>query len=193
MMTSRSEYRLLLRQDNADARLSAIGRRIGLVSEAQYQAVRDKYAAVEQEIRRLERRGVAPTEAVNALLRERGSTEITAGVPLISLLRRPELHYSDLKALDAQAPALTPAIEEAVEISVKYAGYIERQQRQVAEFTRMEQRRLPDGIDYEQILGLRLEARQKLNEVRPLNLGQASRISGVSPADIAALMVWLEK
>ena len=193
MMTSRSEYRLLLRQDNADRRLTAIGRRIGLVSEEQYMAVQEKYDAVEKEIRRLESNGVAPTEEVNDLLRQRSSTELNAGVPLIALLRRPELHYSDIKALDPSHPILPTAVEEEVEISVKYAGYIERQKRQVAEFTRMEQRRLPEGIDYEQILGLRLEARQKLNEVRPLNIGQASRISGVSPADIAALMVWLEK
>ena len=192
MMTSRSEYRLLLRQDNADARLSAIGRRIGLVSEEEYMRVCEKYDAVEKEIRRLESNGVAPTAEVNALLRRRGSTELSAGMPLIALLRRPELHYSDIKVLDSNHPALPAAIEEAVEISVKYAGYIERQKRQVAEFTRLEQRRLPEGIDYEQILGLRLEARQKLNEVRPLNIGQAGRISGVSPADIAALMVWLE-
>ena len=192
MMTSRSEYRLLLRQDNADARLSAIGRRIGLVSEEEYMRVCEKYDAVEKEIRRLESNGVAPTAEVNALLCRRGSTELSAGVPLIALLRRPELHYSDIKALDSDHPTLPAAIEEEVEISVKYAGYIERQKRQVAEFTRLEQRRLPEGIDYEQILGLRLEARQKLNEVRPLNIGQAGRISGVSPADIAALMVWLE-
>ena len=192
MMTSRSEYRLLLRQDNADQRLSAIGRRIGLVDEARYESVCEKYDAVEKEIRRLESNGAAPTAEVNALLRARGSTELSAGAPLIALLRRPELHYSDIKALDPHHPALSPAVEEEVEISVKYAGYIERQKRQVAEFTRLEQRRLRDDIDYEQILGLRLEARQKLNEVRPLNIGQASRISGVSPADIAALMVWLE-
>ena len=193
MMTSRSEYRLLLRQDNADRRLTAIGRRIGLVSEEQYMAVQEKYDAVEKEIRRLESNGVAPTEEANDLLCQRGSTELNAGVPLIALLRRPELHYSDIKALDPSHPILPAAVEEEVEISVKYAGYIERQKRQVAEFTRMEQRRLPEEIDYGQILGLRLEARQKLNEVRPLNIGQASRISGVSPADIAALMVWLEK
>ncbi len=192
MMTSRSEYRLLLRQDNADQRLSAIGHRLGLISDTQYEAVQTKYEAVQREIRRLESHGVAPTEEVNALLRARNSTELADGARLISLLRRPELHYSDIKALDSDHPALSAAIEEQVEVSVKYEGYIERQRRQVAEFSKMEQRTLSADIDYEQILGLRLEARQKLNEVRPLNLGQASRISGVSPADIAALMVWLE-
>ena len=193
MMTSRSEYRLLLRQDNADARLSAVGRRLGLVSEEQFAAVQEKYAAVDAEIARLEHSGAAPTEEVNDLLRRRGSTALSSGVPLISLLRRPELHYGDIEAIAPPPVPLAPAVAEEVEISVKYAGYIERQKRQVAEFSRMEARRLPAEIDYEQILGLRLEARQKLNAVRPLNLGQASRISGVSPADIAALMVWLEK
>ncbi len=193
MMTSRSEYRLLLRQDNADQRLSAIGHRLGLVSDAQYAAVQEKYESVRTEIHRLEHSGIAPTEAANALLCSRGSAPLNAGVPLIALLRRPELHYEDIKRLSPPPAALSPAIEEEVEVSVKYAGYIERQNRQVAEFTRMEQRRLPQDIDYEKILGLRLEARQKLNEIRPLNLGQASRISGVSPADIAALMVWLEQ
>ncbi len=192
MMTSRSEYRLLLRQDNADQRLSAIGNRLGLISDAQYAAVQKKYESVAREIRRLESSGVAPTQDVNALLRARNSTELKDGARLISLLRRPELHYSDIKALDASHPHLSAAIEEQVEVSVKYAGYIDRQMRQVAEFSKMEKRTLAPDIDYAQILGLRLEARQKLNEVRPLNLGQASRISGVSPADIAALMVWLE-
>ena len=193
MMTSRSEYRLLLRQDNADERLSPIGHALGLISDEAYAAVQEKYAAVRAEIRRLESSGAAPTEAVNDLLRSRGSTPISAGMPLISLLRRPELHYSDIKTISPPPASLGAAIEEEVEVSVKYAGYIERQQRQVAEFARMEERRLSPDIDYDQILGLRLEARQKLGEVRPLNLGQASRISGVSPADIAALMVWLEK
>lgn len=193
MMTSRSEYRLLLRQDNADARLSAIGHRIGLVSDAQYEAVQAKYAAVNAEIQRLERIGAAPTETVNNLLHRRGSAPLSAGIPLISLLRRPELHYTDIKAISPPQLPLSPAVEEEVEISVKYAGYIERQMRQVAEFSRMEQRLLPPDIDYESILGLRLEARQKLSAIRPLNLGQAGRISGVSPADLAALMVWLDK
>ena len=123
----------------------------------------------------------------------RGSTELTDGAPLIALLRRPELRYADIRAIDPSAPELPAAVAEEVEITVKYQGYIDRQLRQVAEFSRMERRKLPQDVDYDQILGLRLEARQKLGEVRPLNLGQASRISGVSPADIAALMVWLEK
>ena len=193
IMTSRSEYRLLLRQDNADQRLSGIGRRIGLISEEQYAAVQEKYAAVAAEIRRLKATGVPPEERVNALLRARGSTELTDGAPLIALLRRPELRYADIRAIDPSAPELPAAVAEEVEITVKYQGYIDRQLRQVAEFSRMERRKLPQDVDYDQILGLRLEARQKLGEVRPLNLGQASRISGVSPADIAALMVWLEK
>ena len=192
MMTSRSEYRLLLRQDNADQRLCEIGHRIGLVSDERLASVHEKYQLVDQEIRRLNSNGVAPSETVNALLAERHSACLTDGARLIDLLRRPELHYSEIKALSPSDLPLTAAIEEAVEVSVKYAGYIDRQLRQVAEFSKMERHRLPEHIDYEAILGLRLEARQKLNEVRPLNLGQASRISGVSPADIAALMVWLE-
>jgi len=192
MMTSRSEYRLLLRQDNADRRLCAIGHRIGLVSAERLRAVEEKYAAVEQEVRRLTRTGVAGSDALNALLVQRGTAPVADGARLIDLLRRPQVAYDDLRPFDPGAPALDKAVREQVEITVKYEGYIRRQQRQVEEFEQLEKHALPDDMDYSDIQGLRLEAREKLSAVRPLNLGQASRISGVSPADIGALMIWLQ-
>ncbi len=192
MMTSRSEYRLVLRQDNADARLAAIGHRIGLVSDGRLRAVEEKYEAVAREIRRLEHTGAAGTPSLNALLAEKGTAAVDSGCRLIDLLRRPQLTYDDLKAFDPGRPALPPAVREQVEISVKYEGYIQRQLRQAAEFEKLERRALPEDMDYSAIQGLRLEAREKLSDVRPLNLGQAGRISGVSPADVAALMIWLQ-
>ena len=192
MMTSRSEYRLLLRQDNADRRLCAIGHRIGLVSAERLRAVEEKYAAVEQEVKRLTHTGVAGSDALNALLVQRGTAPVADGARLIDLLRRPQVSYDDLRPFDPCAPALDKAVREQVEITVKYEGYIRRQQRQVEEFEQLEKHALPDGMDYSDIQGLRLEAREKLSAVRPLNLGQASRISGVSPADIGALMIWLQ-
>ena len=192
MMTSRSEYRLVLRQDNADARLAAIGHRIGLVSDGRLRAVEEKYEAVAREIRRLEHTGAAGTPSLNALLAEKGTAAVDSGCRLIDLLRRPQLTYDDLAAFDPGRPALPPAVREQVEISVKYEGYIQRQLRQAAEFEKLERRALPEDMDYSAIRGLRLEAREKLSDVRPLNLGQAGRISGVSPADVAALMIWLQ-
>ena len=192
MMTSRSEYRLLLRQDNADERLCPIGHRIGLVSDARLAQVEEKYAAVQREIRRLERSGVASCEALNEMLTARGTTPVAEGVRLIDLLRRPQLSYDDIRPFDPSAPELSDAVREQVEISVKYEGYIRRQLKQVAEFEKLERHLLPQDYDYTAIQGLRLEAREKLSLVRPLNLGQASRISGVSPADIAALMIALQ-
>ena len=192
MMTSRSEYRLLLRQDNADRRLCAIGHRIGLVSAERLRAVEEKYAAVEQEVKRLTHTGVAGSDALNALLVQRGTAPVADGARLIDLLRRPQVSYDDLRPFDPGAPALDKAVREQVEITVKYEGYIRRQQRQVEEFEQLEKHALPDDMDYGGIQGLRLEAREKLGAVRPLNLGQASRISGVSPADIGALMIWLQ-
>ena len=192
MMTSRSEYRLVLRQDNADARLAAIGHRIGLVSDARLRAVEEKYEAVAREIRRLEHTGAAGTPSLNALLAEKGTAAVDSGCRLIDLLRRPQLTYDDLAAFDPERPDLPPAVREQVEISVKYEGYIQRQLRQAAEFEKLERRTLPEDMDYSAIQGLRLEAREKLSDVRPLNLGQAGRISGVSPADVAALMIWLQ-
>ncbi|MEG1593553.1 MAG: tRNA uridine-5-carboxymethylaminomethyl(34) synthesis enzyme MnmG, partial [Oscillibacter sp.] len=192
IMTSRSEYRLLLRQDNADARLTKHGHAIGLVSDRRLQAVEEKYAAVEREIHRLAHSGIPPSPALSVFLAEKATPDVPDGCALIALLRRPEIHYGDLQAFDPQWPALPPEVAEQVEISVKYEGYIQRQRRQVAEFRRMEVHTLPPDLDYGSISGLRLEAREKLNEIRPLDLGQAARISGVSPADIAVLMIYLE-
>ncbi len=193
MMTSRTEYRLLHRQDNADRRLAAYGRRAGLVSGARLARIEEKYAAVEREIRRLEHTGAAPSPRLDGLLKEKGEPPCPHGARLIDLLRRPRLSYGDLAPFDPDRPALAAEITEQVEISVKYAGYIDRQNRQVEELRRLEDRPLPPDVDYLGIQGLRLEARQKLDKIRPLNLGQASRVSGVSPADVAALMIYLER
>ena len=193
MMTSRSEYRLVLRQDNADQRLTAIGHRIGLVSAARLAAVEAKYQAVQREIKRLSHTGIAGSDALNALLAQRGTSPVADGCRLIDLLRRPQIGYDDLRPFDPEAPALARDIVEQVEITVKYEGYIQRQQKQVEEFERLERRLLPEDLDYAHIQGLRLEAREKLSAVRPRSLGQAGRISGVSPADMAALMIYLGK
>ena len=192
MMTSRTEYRLLLRQDNADIRLSHFGHRIGLVTEEQHRAVLDKYAAVEKEIERLENTYIPPTDALCEMLIAKETTPPITGISLATLLRRPQIEYKDLAPFDLNRPDLAPVVTEQVEIQLKYAGYIDRQMRQVKEFSKMENRKLPKEIDYEKVLGLRIEARQKLQKIRPENFGQASRISGVSPADVAALMVFVE-
>ena len=191
MMTSRSEYRLILRQDNADERLAPIGHELGLVSGETLQKVNDKYDAVRREIKRLEHTGVPSSDALNALLSARGTAEVRDGSPLIALLRRPQLTYDDLRAFDEGCRAFPPALAESVEIAVKYEGYIRRQMAEVAEFARLERRAIPEDIDYAKIDGLRLEAREKLAAIRPQNLGQAGRISGVSPADVAALMLYI--
>ena len=191
MMTSRSEYRLILRQDNADERLAPIGHELGLVSDETLQKVVGKYDAVRREIKRLEHTGVGASDALNALLSARGTAEVRDGSPLIALLRRPQLTYDDLRDFDAGCRAFPPALAESVEIAVKYEGYIRRQMAEVAEFARLERRTIPEGIDYAKIDGLRLEAREKLAAIRPQNLGQAGRISGVSPADVAALMLYI--
>ena len=191
MMTSRSEYRLILRQDNADERLAPIGHELGLVSDETLQKVVGKYDAVRREIKRLEHTGVPSSDALNALLTSRGTAEVHDGSPLIALLRRPQLTYDDLRDFDAGCRAFPPALAESVEIAVKYEGYIRRQMAEVAEFARLEHRAIPEDIDYAKIDGLRLEAREKLAAIRPQNLGQAGRISGVSPADVAALMLYI--
>ena len=193
IMTSRSEYRLLLRQDNADQRLTKRGYEIGLVSEERLRAVEEKYAAVEREIRRLTHTGAAPSPALSAFLAGKGTADVTDGCSLIALLRRPQLHYDELAPFDPTRPDLPADVAEQVEISVKYEGYIQRQQKQVEDFRKMERHKLPSDLDYSAIQGLRLEAREKLAAIRPLDLGQASRISGVSPADVTALMIWLER
>ena len=193
MMTSRSEYRLIHRQDNADERLCHIGHKLGLVSDERMAAVIAKYEAVNAEIQRLESTHIAPTEELCELLAKLGTSAPKSGVSLANLIRRPQVSYEDLAAFDPNRPQLSRAIIDEVGICLQYEGYIKRQMKQVEEFTRMELRKLPAGLDYETVPGLRLEARQKLGEIRPENFGQASRISGVSPADIAALMVYLEK
>ena len=192
MMTSRTEYRLMLRQDNADQRLSAIGRRVGLVSPERHAAVEEKYGRVAEEIRRLESGGVPESEALNAYLISVGTAPVKGSARLSDLVRRPQVKYDELSPFDPERPALPADVREEVEIQVKYAGYIARQLKQVEQFRREEDRALPPDIDYESITGLRLEARQKLNAIRPLNIGQASRVSGVSPADMAVLMIYLE-
>ena len=193
MMTSRTEYRLLHRQDNADRRLAPIGYELGLVSRERYEAVREKYAAVDREVRRLERTGTPPTPELAALLEARGEPPVKDGARLADLLRRPRLSYADLAPFDPERPALDPAVAREAEITIKDAGYIDRQLRQVEEVRRLEERPMPEDIDYLSIAGLRLEARQKLDAIRPKNLGQAGRVSGVSPADVAVLMVYLKQ
>ena len=192
MMTSRSEYRLLHRQDNADKRLSAVGLRIGLVSPERHQAVLDKYAMVDKELARLEKTHLAPSEKLNAFLTEHGTAPLSSGISLAELIRRPQLGYECLAPFDPDRPELPRPVWYAAEISLKYEGYIKRQLKQVEEFARMEKKLLPDDIDYDAVTGLRLEAREKLKKIRPHSFGQASRISGVSPADISVLMIWME-
>ena len=193
IMTSRSEYRLLHRQDNADQRLTALGAAIGLVPQERLRQVEEKYEAVRREMQRLEAHGVPATEALNAMLEEKGSAPVTNSARLADLLRRPQVTYGDIAPFDPDRPLLPSAVTDEVEIQIKYAGYLARQEKQVAEFKKEESRRLPEGIDYHAITGLRLEARQKLSEIRPMSIGQAGRISGVSPSDIAVLLIWLEQ
>ena len=192
-MTSRSEYRLLHRQDNADERLTPIGYRIGLIPAEQAQAVAEKYEAVRREQRRLEHTGVPAGPALNRFLQARGSAEVVSSARLADLLRRPELHYAELAPFDPERPELPAAVTRQVEIRVKYAGYLQRQEQQIEAFRREESRLLPEDADYASIAGLRLEARQKLADIRPRSIGQAGRISGVSPADIAVLLIWLSQ
>lgn len=193
IMTSRSEYRLVLRQDNADWRLTKRGHEIGLVSEERLKAVEGKYAAVEKEIKRLTHTGTAPSPELAEFLTAHGTADAPDGCSLISLLKRPQLHYDELAPFDPQRPNLSADIREQVEISVKYEGYIQRQLQQVADFKKMESHKLPPNLDFNSIQGLRLEAREKLTAIRPMDLGQAGRISGVSPADLTALMIYLER
>ncbi len=193
IMTSRSEYRLLHRQDNADFRLTAVGCRVGLVPPQRLQAVEEKYAQVAREIRRLESAGVPASPALNGALLQAGTAPVQRSAKLADLIRRPQLGYDDLAPFDKDRPQLPKVVRQQVEIQLKYAGYLVRQQRQVEEFQKEESRRLPPDLDYHAIEGLRLEARQKLSQVRPLSIGQAGRISGVSPADIAVLLIYLEQ
>ena len=193
IMTSRSEYRLLHRQDNADQRLCHIGHRIGLVSDERLRQVEEKYEAVARELKRLEANGVPASDELNAMLEAKGSTPVTSSARLADLVRRPGIGYDDIAPFDKDHPDLPAPVREQVEIQLKYAGYLARQLKQVEEFRKAEGKRLPADVDYDAIGGLRLEARQKLSEVRPMSVGQASRISGVSPADIAVLLIYLEQ
>ena len=193
IMTSRSEYRLLHRQDNADQRLTHLGAAIGLVPPERLAQVEEKYEAVRREVRRLESSGIPTSDALNEMLAARETAPVANSARLADLLRRPQVSYADLAPFDTDRPVLPEAITNEVEIQVKYAGYLERQQKQVEEFRKEESRLLPPDMDYAAITGLRLEARQKLAEIRPLSIGQAGRISGVSPSDIAVLLIWLEQ
>ena len=193
IMTSRSEYRLLHRQDNADQRLCSIGAKIGLVSAERLRQVEEKYEAVRREVRRLESSGVPGSPELNAMLEEKGTAPVANSARLADLIRRPQVSYADIAPFDADRPELPEAVAEEVEIQIKYAGYLERQEKQVAEFKKEESRLLPKDIDYNAIAGLRLEARDKLSAIRPMSIGQAGRISGVSPADIAVLLIYLEQ
>ena len=192
MMTSRSEYRLLLRQDNAEERLTEIGYKVGLVTEERYKAFLERQAQVKSEIARLEGVVVAPTESLNRLLSKFGSTPITTGARLAELLRRPELTYEILSAADPDRPTLPERVKQTAEIQVKYAGYIKRELSEVERHRKLEEKLLPLDIDYTAIKGLRLEAAEKLEKIRPANIGQASGISGVNPADISVLLIYLE-
>ena len=193
MMTSRSEYRLVLRQDNADRRLTKIGYEIGLIGEERYKEFCDKLRLIEEERQRVEGITIAPTEELNELLVSRETSPMTTGIRLVELLRRPQLDYDALAPFDKTRPDLPPAIFEQVGLDIKYEGYIKHQQQQINEMRRLEVRKLPADINYNEITGLRLEAAEKLSKARPENIGQASRISGVSPADVTVLLIRLEK
>ena len=193
IMTSRSEYRLLHRQDNADQRLTHIGAEIGLVPQERLKAVEEKYEQVRREVGRLESSGVPASDALNAMLEEKGSAPVANSARLADLLRRPQVGYADIAPFDTDRPDLPEAVTEEVEIQIKYAGYLARQEKQVTEFRREEARAIPEDIDYRSITGLRLEAQEKLSAIRPVSIGQAGRISGVSPADIAVLLIYLEQ
>ena len=191
MMTSRSEYRLVLRQDNADERLTPVGRELGLISDTRWEKFRLKQERKAEELKRAEKTTLPPSEKLNEILVSRGTSPVTTGVRMAELLRRPQITYKDLTPVDTNRPEFPTEIFESVETSLKYEGYIKRQLQDITEMRRLEKRLLPKDIDYSEIAGLRLEAREKLNKVRPENIGQAGRISGVSPADISVLLIWL--
>lgn len=191
MMTSRSEYRLVLRQDNADERLTPLGHKIGLINDERYAKYLKKQELKKEELKRLKNTVISPDDEVNKILVSRETSEITTGVRLIELMKRPQLGYDALKSIDKTRPELDPNIFEQVEIEIKYEGYIQKQLKQVEQMKKLEVKQLPNDFDYNEIEGLRLEAREKLNKIKPLNIGQASRISGVSPADISVLLIWL--
>ena len=193
MMTSRSEYRLILRQDNADERLTPIGYEVGLISEDRYQRFLHKQELIAQEKNRVAKTVISPSKTLTDILVSRETSDVTTGIRLIELLKRPELDYEALAPVDVDRPDLPAEVFEQVEIAVKYEGYIKKQLASVQNMRKLESKLLPDNIKYDEVTGLRLEAREKLSSVRPLNIGQASRISGVSPADINVLMIYLMK
>lgn len=193
MMTSRAEYRLLLRQDNADLRLTQKGFDAGLVTQEKLDRMINKRELIDREISRISKVNIAPADETNALLSAHGSANISTGIRLIELIKRPELDYEMLGIVDKDRQELPEDVREQVNISVKYEGYINRQMQQVEQFRKLEKRLLPEDIDYNQVPSLRIEARQKLTAIRPVNIGQASRITGVSPADISVILIYLEK
>ena len=191
MMTSRSEYRLILRQDNADTRITPIGREVGLIDDERWKKFTLKQQLIKQEIQRVRKTVISPSEKLNDILREHNTSEVHTGVRLIDLLKRPELSYDILKEIDTDRPELNANIFEQIEVEIKYEGYIKRQLVIIEQIRKLENKLLPSNINYLQIDGLSLEAREKLNRVRPENIGQASRISGVSPSDISVLIIYL--
>jgi len=193
MMTSRSEYRLVLRQDNADQRLSPIGHKLGLISDERFVALQEKIAATEREIKRVQTTNLAPSEKLNAYLVKMGTAPLTTGCKVADLIRRPQLNYNDIAPFDKERPQLPSDVCEQVELQIKYEGYISKQLSQIDVMRKLESKKLPQNTDYSTVRGLRLEAAEKLNKLQPISLGQASRISGVSPADISLLAVWLQK
>jgi tRNA uridine 5-carboxymethylaminomethyl modification enzyme len=193
MMTSRAEYRLLLRQDNADLRLTEIGHKIGLISDERYAKFEQKRENIETEIERLKKLTVKPSNEVNEILKNKGTSELTTGTKMAELLKRTEIKYEDLAPIDQERPELSKQEKEEVEIQIKYEGYIKLQEAQVEKFQKLESKLLPEELDYEKIKGISLEGRQKLNKFKPHSIGQASRISGVSPADISVLLVYLKQ
>ncbi len=193
MMTSRSEYRLVLRQDNADLRLTETGYSLGLIGEERYRALQEKTRLINAERKRVKAAAIAPSKELNTLLTERGTAPLETGTRLSDLIRRPQLDYACLTPFDKNRPELPPEIFEQVEIGLKYEGYIKRQEADIKEARRLEEKELPEDIDYKAIKNLRLEAAEKLSKIRPQNVGQAARVSGVSPADISVLLIYLRK
>ena len=193
MLTSRSEYRLLLREDNADMRLMPIGHKVGLVSDERYNRLLEKKEHIEREIKRIEKVNIAPSEELNKYLEEQGTDGIHNGIKLAQLIRRPQLSYDGLSFIDGNRPELSDEEKEQVELQIKYEGYIKIQLEQVEAMRKLESKKIPEDIDYNKVKSLRLEAAEKLNKIRPLSVGQASRISGVNPADINVLLVYLSQ
>ena len=191
MMTSRSEYRLLLRQDNADERLTPLGHEIGLISDDRYEKFVKKMEQIDHEIHRVKRTSIPPSDELNKLLLERGTAEVSTGIRLSDLIKRPQISYDDLEPFDVNRPKLSYEVREQVGLKIEYEGYIARQLMDVEHIQKLESKILPMDFDYKSIRGLSLEAMEKLNRIQPTNIGQASRISGVSPADVSVLIIWL--